>query len=108
MVAYNDRRRALAGAGADGPLPTPEEVLAARPDSEFSWTKRWDAYDCTAYLTLNNVPDTLECLMHVDTHAVPPDELERACRGLETMIVEAVLDPAVTTGVTARTSVVGR
>jgi hypothetical protein len=42
--------------------------------------------------------------MHVDTHAVAPEELERACRDLEAMIVEAAFDPAMTTGVVARTS----
>jgi hypothetical protein len=100
MCYYNDRRRGLA-LMPGGPVPTEDEVLAALPRTEFEWTRRWDSFDSTSYLTLNNVPDTLECLMHVDTHCVPPEELERACRGLEQLIVSAAFDPATTTGVKA-------
>ncbi len=104
-VAYNDRRRGLAMAGSSGPLPTEEQVRAALSRSEFSWNKPWDAFDTTVYLTLDGTPDTLECLMHADTHAVPPGMLESACRGLETMIVEAAFNPVVTTDVTAHPAV---
>jgi hypothetical protein len=93
LVLYNDRRRGLAASGPEGQLPSKEEVLAAAGKSEFEWTRSWDAFDTTFYLTLNNVPDTLECIMHADTHSVAPGELEDACRGLETLIVGAAFDP---------------
>jgi hypothetical protein len=101
MVLYNDRRRGLAAAMPDGPAPTREEVLAVLPESTFEWTRSWDSYDCTSYLTLNNVPGPLECIMHADTHAISPAELEAACRGLETLIVGAAFDPQTLTGVSA-------
>ncbi len=99
LVLYNDRRRGLAAATPEGPLPTREQVDAALADTVFQWTRSWDAFDTTFYLTLNNVPGTLECIMHADTHAVSPEQLEEACRGLERLVIAAAFDPATLTGV---------
>jgi hypothetical protein len=94
-VVFNDRRRKFAAADAmsGGPLPTRDEVLAAMLDTDFAWTRKWDNFDATVNLTLNKVPDTLEFSMHADTVYVSPSDLEGACRGLESLIVEAAFDP---------------
>lgn len=98
-VVFNDSRRGHAAALADGPVPTRDRVLATMLDSEFSWTRKWDNFDTTANLKLNNVAGTVDCLMHADTHSLSPDELESACRGLESLIVEAAFDPQTSTRV---------
>jgi hypothetical protein len=98
-VVFNDRRRGHAAAPPQGLSPTRDQVLAAMLDSEFSWTRKWDNFDATANLTLNNVAGTLDLTMHADTHSVSPDDLESACRGLESLIVEAAFDPQTTTRV---------
>lgn len=100
-VVFNDRRRKLAAATTDGPLPTREEVLSAMLDTDFAWSRKWDNFDATVNLTLNKVPDTLELTMHADTFYVSPADLENACRGLETLIVEAAFDPETSTLVNA-------
>jgi hypothetical protein len=98
-VVFNDRRRGHAATAPQGPVPTRDEVLAAMLDSDFSWTRKWDNYDATANLTLNNVAGTLDFHMHADTHSVSPAQLESACRGLESLIVEAAFDPQTSTRV---------
>jgi Condensation domain len=100
-VAYNDRRRVTAAAPPHGPPPTRDQVLEAMLDTEFTWTRRWDNFDATTYLILNQVPGMVECLMHADTHSMSPDQLESACRGLESLLVEAAFDPQTATRVHA-------
>jgi len=98
-VAYNDRRRGIAAAPPEGPHATRDQVLEAMLDTEFAWTRKWDNFDATTYLILNEIPDTLDCQMHADTHALSPEQLENAFRELESLIVEAAFNPEASTRV---------
>ncbi|HEX4701324.1 MAG TPA: hypothetical protein VH352_04280, partial [Pseudonocardiaceae bacterium] len=65
------------------------------------WAHRFDGYDRTVVIHVNDVPDALDCLICVDTHRIAPARLVALARGIEAALVAAALDPAAPTGVPA-------
>ncbi|OLB81313.1 MAG: condensation protein [Actinobacteria bacterium 13_2_20CM_2_71_6] len=98
MCYYNDRRRSIAQA-ATGPVPTEDQLRAALPLGKLRWGPPTDVPDAGCYLHINSVPDTIDYTLRVDTHCISPAEMEACLRGLESVIVEAAFDPALSTGV---------
>jgi len=97
----NDRRGPAAI--TDEPLPTPEDVTAARALTTVHWGRRLPTYDGSFYLHVDPVPGAVELAVWADTHRLSPAEIEACGRELESVTVEAALDPAAPTGVTAAT-----
>jgi hypothetical protein len=88
----NDRRRETRDESA-GPAPTPQEILAARPRSTVRWGVREPTYDGAFYLHVEDVPDAIGYTLWGDTHRFAPEAIQRCARDMETLIVEAALDP---------------
>lgn len=101
---FNDRR-VLARLVPDGPPPTAEQVRAARPGTALSWDRPLATFNEKLMLTVNDVPGTIELMAEVDTHHVPPADVEALLRGMEAVIVEAAFDPAAPTLVPATVAV---
>jgi len=92
LCYFNDRRRALA-AMPPGPLPTIADITEALPLSRWRWGLRTNTPDVKAYLNVNAVPDTLNCDLRVDTHALSPMETLAVLRDIEATLIAAVVDP---------------
>jgi hypothetical protein len=88
----NDRRRDTRDESA-GPAPAPAEIVAARPRSTVRWGVREPTYDGTFYLHIEDVPGAIGYTLWGDTHRYSPAAIERCARDMETIIVEAALDP---------------
>jgi hypothetical protein len=93
----NDRRMQHRQEPGELP-PGPAEVLAARPSKLFMGYENADGGE-RCYLHINNVPDTIQYELLADTHDLSPANIEAFLRGIETVIVEAALDPAAPTAV---------
>jgi hypothetical protein len=93
----NDRRMQHRHEPGDQP-PGPAEVLAARPSALFTGYQNNDGGE-RCYLHINNVPDTIQYELLADTHYLSPANIEAFLRGIETVLVEAALDPAAPTAV---------
>jgi hypothetical protein len=100
---YNDRRRPVE-AGPDrctptppDPVPTAAEILAARTNSRLDWLVEMDRVNRTLFFHVDEAPDGLYVLMVVDTHFVSPADLEACLRGVEEVLVDAAVNPAVQT-----------
>jgi hypothetical protein len=92
----NDRRMQSRPEPSDR-APGPDEVRAAVPQSTLTWGYRHDLPNERCYLHVNNVPDTVNYELRVDTRYVSPADMEAFLRGLETVVVEAAFDPAAPT-----------
>ncbi|OLB79450.1 MAG: hypothetical protein AUI14_10285 [Actinobacteria bacterium 13_2_20CM_2_71_6] len=93
---FNDRRIEDRQA-VPGPVPTPERIHAALPDSAFVWTTQQDVPFERLIVHFDDVPDALRAIIFMDTHFVSPAEGEALLRGMEAVAVEAAFDPAVPT-----------
>jgi hypothetical protein len=94
--AVNDRRRP----NLDRPLehpPTAAEITAAVDAGELRWDFTTDRPSHHFYVHINNMPDTLDYTICADTHHLSVDEIVECLRGVETVLVEAALDPATPT-----------
>jgi non-ribosomal peptide synthetase component F len=102
---YNDRGRHVPRPPADR-APTRADVLSALPRSTMRWAHRFDSYDRSIAIHINDVPDALDCMICVDTHRIAPAQLVALARGIEAVVVAAALDPAAPTGVPAHSGTV--
>lgn len=93
----NDRRMQHRREPGQEP-PGPAEVLAARPSALFAGYENADGGE-RCYLHINNVPDTIQFELLADTHDLSPANIEALLRGIESVVVEAALDPAAPTAV---------
>ncbi|MDG6107850.1 condensation domain-containing protein [Dactylosporangium aurantiacum] len=84
----NDRRAEDRDEGA-GPVPTEDDVRAARDATTVRWGVREDTYDGALYL---HVEDDANYSLWGDTHRFAPEAVERCARDVETVLVEAALD----------------
>ena len=99
----NDRRMQSRQEPA-GQAPTADDVRAALPRSVLTWGRQRDVPGEKCYLHLNNVPDTVNYELLADTHYLAPADMEAILRGLEAVLVEAALLPAVPAGASSVTS----
>lgn len=99
---YNDRRGAQPG--------TPEAIDDARPASlagldcgDFRWTDKTDEdRDENMFIHIDETPTAIVLTVCAHTGYFSPERIEALARGMERVAVEAALDPAASTGVTAR------
>jgi hypothetical protein len=94
----NDRR--LGSQQEPGPeLPTAEQIREARTQSRLTWGYQRDVPSARCFLHIDNVPGTVHCELRADTHYLAPADMEACLLGLESVLVDAALDPAARTGV---------
>jgi hypothetical protein len=92
----NDRRMQSRTEPGDGPLPTPGDVRAALPNSVLTWGYQKNLPSEKCFLHVNNTFGTLGILrfeINADTRYLSPSDMEACLRGLEAVVVEAVLSP---------------
>ncbi len=92
----NDRRGQSAPVVAGS--PTADEIRAALPGTTFRWGSKLDTYDGAFYLHVDAAPDAVEFAIWADTHRLSPADIERSAHELESVIVQAALDPPATDG----------
>ncbi|MEV0566768.1 condensation domain-containing protein [Dactylosporangium sp. NPDC050588] len=90
---YNDRR-ITTRAGATGPAPTPDQIREALcgGNTTFRWTIQQDDPFERLFVHIDDVPDTIQITVFMDTHFVSPGDAEAFLRGMEEVAVEAALD----------------
>jgi hypothetical protein len=90
---YNDRR-GLPATGPTGPAPVEASVRAALEHTTIEWEKRLDAFNEKLMMNFNAASETVSVQVTVDTSHVPPPVLLAYLRALETVAIEAAIDPA--------------
>jgi hypothetical protein len=95
---YNDLR-ADRPVGDTAPVPTADELEAARAASTFGWSRKLQHSIVRLFLTVDETPGAVRLLITADTAHLSPAVIEELSRGIEAVAVEAVLDPGATTGV---------
>ncbi|MEV4516099.1 condensation domain-containing protein [Dactylosporangium sp. NPDC049525] len=92
---YNDRRITVR-AGTGGPAPTPAQIHEALSGGHttFRWTVRQDDPFERLFVHIDDVPDTMQITLFMDTHFVSPGDAEAFLHRMETVAVEAALDMA--------------
>jgi hypothetical protein len=98
---FNDRRT---GERRDvtGQVPTERELRAATASSTMRWRQQTERAGERFFFHVNDVPDTTEIWLPIDSHCLSPADTEAFLRQVETVAVEAALDPAASTGIGAR------
>jgi hypothetical protein len=99
---FNDRRRIHLSPPLER-MPTEADLLAALPRSTQRWENPMDTYDHTLFFHVNDVPDTLDYLMCADTHHLSPADMTALVRRVESVVVEAAIDPDGTSGISSLT-----
>jgi hypothetical protein len=85
---FNDRRTAR----PESAVPTPEQLLAARPQTGFKWVDKQDEQPYERlFVHLDDVPDTVSMSVFIDSHHVAPADVEACLRGMEQVAVTAAL-----------------
>jgi hypothetical protein len=95
---FNDRRRDRGLAPAES-VEAVDAIRGALPATRLRWDFQHDSPNERLFIHINDVPDRIDFIMCCDTHAVSPAGLEAVARGMESVLVEAALDPAARTGV---------
>jgi hypothetical protein len=99
---FNDRRTPDEPA-APGPVPTRQDVEAARSRTSLRWLETpFDPGSERFFVHVNPVPGVVDLRVTMDTWYVSPADAEAYVRELETVTVGAALDPALTTGIGER------
>jgi len=101
---YNDKRRQGA-APTDGPVATEEEIRAALASSTHEWVEDPEMPGSKVYLYVDDAPDAIDLQMSVDLRHFSPDDLLTIVREIESVAVDAALDPSLPTGVQAPATV---
>jgi hypothetical protein len=97
---FNDRRT---GARRDvvGPMPTADEIRAALPSSTMGWRQQTERAGERFFFHVNDVVDTTEIWLPIDSHCLSPVDTEAFLRQVEAVAVQAAVDPNMLTGVQA-------
>jgi hypothetical protein len=83
---YNDRRTL---GDFTTTAPTLADLQEALPKSTHRWARRFDDYDRTVFIHINDVPDTLSYLICADTHHISPADITALAHKTETALIEA-------------------
>jgi hypothetical protein len=95
---YNDRPSQYQAPVIDAE-PTPAEIEVAMPrTSPPRWTQL-PFFNERLMVTINDAPDAIALLVLGDTHFVSKNEMEAVAREMESVAVQAALDPATATNV---------
>lgn len=97
---YNDRRQGDRAA-RPGPLPTADEIRAAVPKATFDWEYEPDIPPRKLYCNVDDAPGAIDFVMSVDTRYFDEQDTVDVVRAVETVAVQAALDPSTPTGVGA-------
>lgn len=71
------------------PLPTAEEIAAARDRSVLSWGPPMEVFPEKAMLNFDDSFGAAELLLEADTHYVSAEQMVEMLRGMEEVVVEA-------------------
>ncbi|MFL6140483.1 MAG: condensation domain-containing protein [Labedaea sp.] len=88
---FNDRR---APDRHEDRAVTAADVLAARSDTTLRWVRPLNPASEAFFFYVNDVPDTVDILLSVDTHRVRAETVETFLHRMEGVLVEAALAPA--------------
>jgi hypothetical protein len=100
-LVYNDRRP-MTPPALTGPAPTEAEVLEAQSAASLRWEKPLEQFNGALMLNVNNEPDTVDLMAQADTRHLSTSDIEAFLRGMESVVLEAVLDPLAPTRVGTR------
>ncbi|HVQ97058.1 MAG TPA: condensation domain-containing protein [Mycobacteriales bacterium] len=99
ISCYVNDRRDPASRLVSGPAPTPDRIRAALAASRLDWCQvPVDPVSEPFSLRINDVPDTVEIQVAVDTQHASPATIEAFLWAAEAVTVQAALDPASYTG----------
>ena len=102
-TVVNDRR-GTRGADDGMPIPTADELAAARGTSVFRWVQKNSKPIERLFLTIDEVPGVVTLTVAAHTAYLSPAVIEELARGIESVAIEAVLDPDTPAGVVAPAS----
>jgi len=97
-VVYNDRRPPGPPPDPGGPVPSEAEIRAVADAGVLRW-ERLDQFKGKLMLNVNNEPDTVDLMAHADTRYLSTEDIDALLRGVESVVIEATLDPSAPTGV---------
>jgi hypothetical protein len=97
---FNDRRSGSAVEPTGGPV-TAGRLREAAGKSAFHWFDKKDNPWERLFLHIEDGPESIALQVCADTHCVSPGDLEAIARTMEAVAIEAALDPAAATGVSA-------
>ncbi|HVQ96739.1 MAG TPA: condensation domain-containing protein [Mycobacteriales bacterium] len=98
-VYYNDRRQDARAVG--GNPPTAAQIQAAVPASTLEWVQDPEMPKSALYLYVDDAPGAIEFELSGDARYFSAADLVELVRQMESVLVEAALDPAAPTGVPA-------
>ena len=97
-VVYNDRRPPGPPPDPGGPVPSEAEIRAVADAGVLRW-ERLDQFKGKLMLNVNNEPDTVDLMAQADTRYLSTEDIDALLRGVESVVIEATLDPSAPTGV---------
>jgi hypothetical protein len=97
---YSDRRTAATPAGTHS-VPTPDDIREAVPQTVLRWVSEQDNPLETLMFYVDDVPDTLQFTVFVDTHFLSPADMAACLYAMEAMAVAAAFDRSAATRVTS-------
>lgn len=95
---FNDRRLGVDLEPLD-PLPSRQELEAARSESTLRWGEPFTAYLDKLMVQVGAIADAVELEVQVDTHHVSAEEVPVLMADLEALLVSAAFDPDLPTGI---------
>jgi hypothetical protein len=95
---YNDRRVQDRGP-VTTPLATADDIRAALPLAGYEWQYEADMSTRKLYLNVDDPPGAIAFKMSVDTRYFNEADTIAVVRGMETVAVQAAIDPLTPTGV---------
>jgi hypothetical protein len=95
---FNDRRGGRRRGGT-GPAPTPEQIREALPRTTFSWLGRQDRPFESLFIHVDDMPDTIQLAIFIDTHLLSPADAQACLHAMEGVAVEAAANPGTPTRV---------
>lgn len=99
---FNDRRqvgRDQVDARAPDAADLAEQITAALPATTVRWIEEPDLSKQKLYFDVNDGDGELDVTLSADTRYISTEDMIAIVRGMETVLVEAALDPAAPTGV---------
>jgi hypothetical protein len=94
---FNDRRT---GVRREVTLtPTEPEIRATLPSGDIQWRQQTERAGERFFFHVNDVDDTTEIWLPIDSHCLSPADTEAFLREFESVAVAAALNPAMMTGI---------
>jgi len=94
---YSDRRLERSTAGPAE--PTSEDLSAALPATTMHWVRQVAENPAKLYLSVADAPEAIRIELTAGSQYFSPDDMQELLRGMESIAIEAVRDPAASTGI---------